>query len=355
MTNRPRLMVLALSALAVAGTACAATPHATESIGLRRVGLSLAFKDEKLKKAVPPRILVQVLPAPPELSSQPIPDFKPYIDTSAPPPSRPAVPLPSLPSCQKAKPGATPGAQAPIAIPKPPTAGKYLLFNEGTIKATVTGVDLTLPYPVITVMEIRNVQVTQQQSPLPPAPEQGPFPAPPAGLSGSGPVTTFDMVETLTPTNTVTETYRYDYAALYLVSRTVTNGPNSSTITPAPPVEVYDFKGVGTSWNSLAADTATHKAVATHGTTTSTRVIDACGTLVDTQEVTSDTTVADPGGGAVTGTQTGRSDVFDIATGLGGLFARRELHTTDVQQINGTQVNVTYDVVSTLGTLEPLP
>jgi hypothetical protein len=332
--KRSRAIAVILAS-ATLGAGCVSTPKASEDIGVKRVGLALAFKDETLAKPVEPKILVTILPAPPQVVAEVAPELAPF--TAPTTPVRRVVP--PLPLCPAAPADAAPEAPAPLSISKAPVAGRYRLFNDGTIKVSAPPLNITLPYPPITILEIKNVKTT---TPPPLAP----------GLPAV-PVTTFDAVETLTPTTTVAESFSYDDTALRLTARTITNGTATSRIVPTPAPRVYDFAGVGTSWTDVGSDVGGKQAVAIQDAIRSNRVVDMCGTLIDTFEVTATIQYVDLGTAATSGTQTGHNDLYDVAPQLGGLYARRELHTQDIINTGAAPVTLTYDVVSVLGQATP--
>ncbi len=340
----PRRMatVVALTGAVALGAGCASTPKYSEDIGVRRVGLSLAFKDEALAKPVPPNIIIQLIPAPPELTRQAVPDLTPFMDTTPRPlPSVPRKPLkPFQLPCPAAPADAAPDAPAPLVIVKPPKEGKYRRFNTGTVKVTTATLSLTLPYPFVTTMEVKNVKSGMVASAIP-----GGAPTP---------LTTFQVIETLTQTSTVTESYQFNDKELDLVSRSTKNDFGATVINPSPPLKVYDFAGFGTNLAAAGVDAPNAEGIAVQGKVSKSHVVDLCGTVIDTVETATQTTIsnlADPT--ASGGTQPGATDLTAVATQLGGLFARREFHTTEIVNANGTPVTVTYDVVSTLGQTVP--
>jgi hypothetical protein len=121
-----------------------------------------------------------------------------------------------------------------------------------------------------------------------------------------------------------------------------------------PAVKIYDAGGPGTSWNALGTDPATDRAMGFQGAVSKSQVVDACGALIEAIEVSSTTTIADAGNRNTSGTTTpGPADLVDYATGLGGVIAARDTHTTEVLTVNNAPVTIVTDVKSTLMSLMP--
>ena len=322
------------AAATVLATGCASTPRGHDDIGMARVGLSLAFSNKALEGApVPPTVIVRLIPAPPSLAAQSRPDLTPYARLAARPPA--------APPCPEAPGDASVPEAPPLRIPRPPQSGYYRLTNSGTVKLTADGETFTFPYPSITIMQVTNVK-TEDVATVPGAP-----------AAGTTPTTTFDEVTTVSPTSSVLERYRYTPSEMDLVARSQTDSGTTTTQTWNPPLKIYDTGGVGTSWTSVGADPAAGQTASLQGATKATQVVDACGSLVDTMEVTSTTTVIDAHSGQSSGTSCSGCDVTNIATSLGGIFAARHLHVTDHRTVNSSPVTIEFDVMSKLIGLAP--
>ena len=326
-TRRPYLLVASLLATA----ACASTPHGSVDIGVNRVALTLAFADKALSTGpVPPKVIVTLIPAPPGVPATPS-GLAPY----AVPKGKP-VPVPSPPSadvCPAAPKDAPKPPSAPLGLGAPPAQGYYRLVNAGTVKVTTDGVTLQFPYPAITTLQIKDVK---QSTSLP------------VQIGQTTAVTTFTAVTTVTPTDVITEQFQYTPSKLELVSRSENNKGAVTADTFNPPVKVYDAGGVGTRWDAAGADTSNGRVLNLQGTVDSSRVVDACGSLLSTYAVTSTSSLLDTSSGSTSGTTTGKTDLQAFATGIGGLVAYQELHRTQVTQVNGAAVTIETDVTSTL-------
>jgi hypothetical protein len=338
MNRRPLLVSLAAACLAL--SACASTPRDKDEIGIKKAGLTLAFKDEKL--AVPPEVIIQYLPAPEAIARQAVehPKIPIPVDPAACPPAQGSVDRP-----------------APFAISTPPKPGTYKRINTGTIKVTIGPLSAVVPYPRVTTMVVKNVRTTPGD---PPPPVPGAVPGSVTGAVPAvvtvGDVTTFDVVETVSKTFTIFEQYRYDLRSMNLVSRQVHNGDASQSLTPTPAPEIYGFGGLGSSWSGLGVDSRARTSVATNGNVERTEVVNLCGTPFDSVRVPSTTQVVNLRDQTTSGTRTAdnKQDILNIAPHLGGLFAVRELHTRDTLRSNNVPVLVDYDVVSVLASQEPV-
>jgi len=339
-----RRLGVCLAILSVLACACASTPRSHTDIGMARVGLTVAFSNQALASApVPPRVIVVLIPAPPSLLAERVPDLTPYVAPSLPTVVPTTTPLLPLALCPPALPGASVPGAPPLIIDTPPVAGTYKMVNSGTIKVTTDGFTFNFPYPPLTTMVVKDVKTSTVDT------------VPGVPSLGATSETTFEEVTTLTPTDVITETYEYSASQLALVSHYETNAGKTTGDTFSPPVEVYDTGGVGTSWEGLGADAARLEAMSFEGAIHATRVVDACGSLVDTMEVTSTSTLADLQTAQTSGTTPGDSDITDVATGLGGLFAARHFQQTDVETVNNAAVTIVYNVTSKLDGLTPTP
>jgi hypothetical protein len=329
--------------LAVAGTlaalltGCASTPRPHVEIGMSKVGLNRAFTNVDLPP-LPPEVIVRIIPAPPGLASAPVPDLTPFEVR----PDRPAPPKPTtvVARCPKAAADATVPGPAPFGFAAPPEPGRYNVHNVGTITLSAAGQTFRFPYPPATTVDISPSKVVD----VPVVP----------GLPVTNPHTELDLTTTLMPGHTVVERLQYDGATLDLVSRTETDRGPTTSVTWTPPVEIFATGGPGITWQDLASDDGARHALGIQGSVDRKTVVDVCGSLVETVEASSTTTVVELSSGATSGTTAGARDVLRVATGFGALFAEREQHTTEVRTVEGIPATITTDVVSTLDSLTPV-
>lgn len=325
-----------LAAVAAAGllSSCASTPKPGVDIGIARVGLSQAFTDKNLTP-LPAQVIVGLVPAPPQLVAQP--DLTPYIVPPGSSAIRPAAP--TAPACPAAAKDATVPGAAPLSISGPPQLGYYKLHNQGTIKVTSGTLSLQFPYPTHTYEQVTDVRQVETSA---------------APAVASTPRSQFTLTTTVTPTYVVTETYQFDKSTMDLVHHEETNDGAVITDDWVPPVEVFDESGIGKSWQDIAESTGSQRTFTINGTTTGKRVVDVCGSLIETVEAHTQTTIIDAATHQESGTTSGMTDIEAIATSVGGLAAYRELHTTNVLSVNGSPVTIQIDVASTLDNLQPL-
>ena len=327
--------LLALVAVAGVLSSCASTPRPSVDIGVSRIGLSQAFTDKNLKP-LPPQVIVRLVPAAPQLLAHP--DLAPYIVKDVPAPPLPPL-APPTPQCPAAPKDATIPGAAPLSISGPPLPGFYKLHNQGTIKVTSATLTYQLPYPTHTYEQVGDVQQVETSAT--------------PGLT-STPRTQFTVKTMVTPTYVVTDTYQFDNSTMDVVHHSESSDGVVLTDDWVPPVEVFDETGIGKSWQDIGASRGSQRTVAITGTTTGKRVVDVCGSLIETVEEHTQTTIVDPATQQTSGTSSGMTDVEAIATSIGGLAAYREIHTTNRLFVNGQPATVQIDVASTLDNLSPL-
>jgi hypothetical protein len=330
--RRRRSLALTMALIALVASGCGFNRPDPTQLGVRRLGLDLAYSDDSLKVKVPPQVIVKYVPAPPGSISALVPGAAAYL-----PPSNPAIAAPT-PTCPKAPPGALPAQVAEVAITRPPVAGTYLQHNVGTIKVSGT-VPLTFPYPSMSRVIIKDVRAVDTTDEVGTKTHQ----------------TTFTLEDEILPTYRIVSSYAYDTKQLNLVSRTVISGKASTSFRPAPPVEVVAFTGPGSSWDSAGVDTDTYTTLAVQGSIGKPEPVDVCGQLIDTQRISTDENQVDVADGTQSGTRSGQPAITNYALQLGGLPLRREQHTSQVVKTDNGPVTFTTDVVSTLMTVHPAP
>ena len=324
-------IVLALVA-GLTATACGSGEGALE-IGIRRVALDLAFSEEELAEPVEPRRIIQVVPTPPDVQEPA--DLGRF---RSPPPEPPTVPFEL---CPTAPPGAVPAAPVTFAIDDPPAVGAYTRHNQGSIEITGGPFPITLPFPFITRWEI-------------PAIEEAEVP-PPLGLGEPTTQVEWDVEKILSPTFTVVDRYRLLPDKLQLVGRTTTNGDYTTEFVPDPPIDFYVFGVEGSSWSSAGIDDEQGTAMLFQGSIESREIVDACGTPVDTYRVVASETMVNLRTGETSGTSEGDPNIFNVATQLGGLVVREDVHVTQTTRDpdTGSALVAEFDYVSTVDSIDP--
>ena len=157
-----RLVPTMVALVAVIATSAGCGTGAPRTlIGVRKVSLAMAFKDDALTPPAPTKVVLKVVPASPELIQQFVPDYQ-----------LPPRPLPALPPldqkafvlCPKAPPGASPDLPVGVAIKQPPKEGLYYTQNTGTVRVEGGVIPLTLPYPPFSTFRVSNVKQHEESN-----------------------------------------------------------------------------------------------------------------------------------------------------------------------------------------------
>jgi hypothetical protein len=315
-------------ALALVASACGPNHAPRTLIGVRKVSLSVAFSDEALKPPPQTPAAQQVL--------LPLGGLD-VVKIALPPTPK----LPAFELCPKAAEGATPDVPATSNITRPPEPGPYLKRNNGTVKVN-GALPITLPYPPITQVIIGHVETVTVDD----------------LYYGKEPVTTFESEEQLAPGLSVKSYYSYNPRELDLVKEEVITNGEVTTFSPVPAIQVLPFTGPGNTWAGGGADPDTKTTATVQGAIAGERkLIDICGTIVDTLEVSTTETRAALADQAVSGS--GNPDhpntpiVQNYAPQFGGLVMRREEHSQRTIKSDSAPVTLQIDVVSTLLSTKP--
>jgi hypothetical protein len=326
-----RTAVLAAVLLALL-PACGGGARHPVKMGLKRVGLDLAFKPDKDDPINLPPVLA------------PIPEFA--LDpggrlTVVPP----LAPRPSRFECPKAPPGAVPAAAVTSIIDKPPRRGEVTLRNTGTLNLTAGAFTFNGNYPPYTTKVIDKVDIV---TPPPDA----------FGQQGASTIE-FDVVKPLGDT-VFRDRLRATATELDLVEREIRTQKGSVIFRPTPAVELMALNAAeGDSWTSAGIDVDTGAAMTVQGLIVKREAVDLCGEMFDTYRVQSterlvsltgstpysvmtDDTQNTPGS-----TGPGSPNYYNVATHLGGLFLVDENHTKTTLTVDNVPVIVEIDVVST--------
>lgn len=329
--------LLALLLLGLVTSACASSGEGALEFGVRRLALDLAFVDENAAPPAKPEIIVQIVPAPPEVL-QPGFDFdRVRVAEDAPPPP---PPLPPLNLCPNAPPEATVELTVSPSVIDPPAAGRYLRDNSGTIELLGAGLPLRLPYPFISTWTVSAGEDVTRPGPL--------------GAPTETTATRFTVNKSLGGGFETTETYEIGEEALLLVERrTKTNGVET-VIRPDPAVEFFNYGAEGDDWVSAGADTENGFGIVIQGVIRDREVIDVCGDLIETFAIDYTEQVVNLRNGETSGTNADEPSVINIATQYGGIVVREEMHTTQrTTAPDGSNVVVNLDYISTLSSIEP--
>lgn len=334
---RAAALIVVLGALA-AGCSSGRDPL---EIGVKRLALDLAFKDETKADPVAPAQVIEILGLPDEGLALDEPDAPRRS------PVRPAELIPLIPPCPVAEPDNFPKEPVTVFFRGAPKPGVYGVHAAGTIRA-LGAIPFTVPYPFRLTYEVKNVTVTPA---VPPD-----LPNPPRDLVDQGNVVTYDLVKNISPTLQVTDSYRYNRTEFTLTKRVTKTGNRTVTFTPSPAIVLESMtSGDRDAWSSAGADRETNIAMVVQGTIEKREFVDLCGQNYDAWKVNSNEQVVNLDSGEQSGTDPQQPNVYRFANHLGGLVISEEGHFTTVIEVAGQLVPVEFDYVSTFDSVEPKP
>lgn len=340
MTARPRADRPVVAALVV-GMATIAAACSTGGdpfdFAVKKVPIELAFSEEELAEPVAPERIIRIVPAPPQVQ-QPV-DLEPFRRAPDAPPPPPEIPS-FLPDCPVAPEGAAPKEVVAFEVRNPPAVGRYPRHNEGVINITGGPFPLAFPFPPWSRWEIPAIEQVEQ----------------PDALGGEPTVNTEWNVEKIfTDTIKTVDRYRLTDTNIQLLSRTTVNGEESQVFTPSPPIEFYRFGVEDTEWTSAGTDLEAGTAMLFQARIERREVIDVCGEVFDTYRFAASETVVNLNTGETSGTQEGDPNIYNIATHLGGLIVREDIHITQNTRDpeSGVPLILEFDYVSVLDTVVP--
>jgi hypothetical protein len=360
----PVLVALALCGLFSA--ACAPKQDPLE-VGLRRVALDLAFKDETKAEPVSPRQVVTQLQVVDDALEEEVPEDEPprkgpkLIVVPGRKPEPPCVPAPA---------GAQYDVPTYAVVKDPPAVGSYTRHNTGTVKIETAAFNLDLPYPMKTNVDISDIQFVTATSYL------NSDDADSLGLPGevrdnpdAFPARVeFTMARSGPSGSKVVDTFRYSLGGatggdfLWLIRRETTVSGVKTVFNPTPPiryVKLFVTEGTDSEVTHAGVDRATNTALSVQSKIVGRESVDVCGSVVDTfrvqiQENFADLSQTPP---VISGNENGTANFWNIQFDHGMLLVREEVHSTyrGTAEIAGAPVPVTvrYDYTSTLDALEP--
>jgi hypothetical protein len=332
--------------LALSSTTACGTGAADFDMSVRRVALSLAFADEDKANPVEPRVIVRLIPAPPEA-------LLPDADLSN-------IPLSLPPKCPAAPEGAPVVDIGTYGIQRPPEAGTYKRHNEGNL--IITGaLPIRVPFPKSTRWELSDVH---EVAPPPPTEDAaGPIAGaenvvdnfPPGEVAGA-PMWEYTVRKVLTGQFTILDTYRLTSRRLQLLRRETITPDVTITFTPDPPITMLEHAdGEGHTWRSAGVDSETGTAMVVDGLVEKREPVDVCGTLHDAYRVVVTERLVNLTNGETSGTADGDPNVYHVASQLGGLVLREDLHFTQTIATADGPAIVEWDYQSTQDSTTPEP
>jgi hypothetical protein len=333
------MLALAVAFASVA-TGCGGSDADVE-IGVRRVGVDLAFQADKDIDKKLPKVEVVYIDAPPPLPS-PVLVRNPQqqIVILEPPP----VPVPVI-KCPRAPEGTPVEKLATAVFQGMPKVGTYEVNNNGLLSLVAGPLPLIVPFPTPTQERIENLN-TEVKNPLG-QPVEGAY--------------EYDVVVPIGQ-NSTTDRLRYTPGTgIELVERIYNQDGTVVDFKPLKPIKLVGLtSGEGNSWTDATTDPLTGITMTSEGKVGARERVDMCGTVVEAYRVesterlvslnpnspfASTTRDSDPT------TNEGKPNVYYVAPQYGGFFVKVETHTTTT--IGALTVNI--DNVALKSSLEPAP
>jgi hypothetical protein len=305
-------------------------------LGIKRVALSLAFADEGKAEPVAPKVVYQLIPAPPALVAS---------ATATPPAALPPFEPPAFISCPAAPAGSSPERAVLRLATAPPPAGTYPRRNTGKIHVEGGLAPLDLPYPPLSLWEF------SASTPVD-------VPGDPTGaVAPPEKDDQYTVKKSLTPDFFVIETLQRTSTGINLLKRETSANGTTSVFTPSPPVTVYQFGVENEEWRSAGVDQETSTAMLVTGKIVKREVVDVCGTLVDTYQAQYTEELVNLDTGEVSGTDPATPSTIDVAPQLGALVIKEDMHSTMRvrDEESGAPITITFTYVSTAASTEPVP
>ena len=332
---RRRRLAAAAAAAAVAVLAGGCGPTVPTQLGVANYASHLALGETRQTTAPTPAPAAELQPG-----------FPPFI--APPPPPQSGVPrftpivIPTLQPCPTASPGSAASDAAPAEIAAPPTAGVYSYRQTGYY--LIAGLKYpALPRVVRTLSNVKDVS---------------------AAHDGSDVLYQVVVDEVAEKTTTTYEVKQPAQPALGGINPNLSGGgiylfavdtvyyPNTPSATtdsfhPTTPVEIAPLPMlVGAQFAGAGADGQYQEEMDVKGTVVGHHQVDACGTLVDTWQVSIT-------GHVVTATSSRNlAATYDIATQMGGLSIGDEVATTGATPASS---GLFQDVTATIDSVTPSP
>ena len=178
----------------------------------------------------------------------------------------------------------------------------------------------------------------------------------PSGETEGAPMWEYTVRKVLTAEFTVTDTYRLTSRRLLLLQRETTTADGAMTFTPDPPLTLVEHAdGEGHTWRSAGVDVETGTAMVIDGLVERREPVDVCGTMHDAYRVVVTERMVNLATGDTSGTAEGDANVYHVASQLGGLVLREDLHFTQAITTADGPAVVEWEYVSTQDSTEPEP
>lgn len=335
MTTPLRRLLLPLVALALVASSCGTGNRSSYDVGLQRVALDLAFKDDELAKA-------------PVGTNVPLPIFGDALLSAV----RPTKPLPYVVHevCPTAPKDAVAPDVAPAGIETEVKPGRYIYRDAGTFE--VTGpIPIKGALPPISIRDYRDAKTVPQPNDV----FGGPVPA----------YHSWAVVQPLGATDFIKREFNATATALQLTGITIHIGDAEAVFKPNPAITFMDLgteNDPGATWDSAGTDPVTGTSMIVRGGVDRREVVDACGTVYEAYKIHNTERLVSLGGGSPFSQMSADAEdvpyapdphspnFYWVATEYGGQFLKEETHSTTTF---GSTI-ITIEGTSTIATLHAL-
>ena len=321
---------------AIAGlTATACGPHPAASIAMRSTALNLQFARPDLAKPIPPKILINLLPAPPA-------GFVPPVSSV---PSTPIIVVPPANTCPPPSKRAKPAAPLKTSTLGSPAAGFYVYNTKG--KATVSGGAQNVTVPMLPITQVAISKPTMADPDTTVVAE--------GGAPASGKETEYTVTTRLSDKLSQVDELMVSATSINLMQRTLSDGERTMTFTPSPQVQLVVFGAVGSSWKSKGTDSSSGSVMDYQGTIAGIKQVDVCGQFVKGYDVIYSATLTNPAEAEIIRTNSNDANTLLVAPQLGGLIVSQHIDTDDIRfnaSLSG-YLGVTLNYDTTVNRLTP--
>ena len=348
--------------MVLVSAACGGSEDPLE-IGLRRVALDLAFKDEEKAVAAEPNRIVRTVVEYVDFGEE-------IIWEDAPEPKRriPPVIPPRAPAkvCDVAPENDTPEIPAFHVRKGDPIVGTYERHNTGKIGFTAATLNGSIPFPSTSEWDIIDVSNQPRITALRPEDQKAHVPDPVQANTTAAPVAgKFTVVRIVRGLPTTYTTYEYSSTFLHLTERkSVARDGKETLFRPTPPIRfvaLNETEGTDSEVTFAGVDRQTNVAMTITSKIVGREWVDICGEVFDSYRVEWQEQLIDMSTGSptVSGNASDQFNVWNVQFDNGLLVLREELHYAiqTTTEVAGAPVPVTLsiDVSSVLDSMEPAP
>ena len=339
----------------VTAAACGSSEGSSFDVGLQKVALDLAFKDETLAKDAKPKDALGPLPV--EAQAELAGSFDLASGDLDPEP----LPIIIREECPKAPPDAVPPATVSREITTPVKEGRYIHREEGEfgIEGPIPLKGKLPPYSIRDYVDAKAVPQpdadTLKGEPIPtPAKEKVPDHH------------VWSVVQPLGATDYIKREFEATDVDLLLTKLTYKIGDATLVFAPDPAITIMELGADGgedASWEEASTDPDTGVSMVVQGKILDRELVDACGKVYEAYKVqsterivglfgrTAFTSTTDDAGDPTGAIRPGLPNVYWVATQYGGQFIKEETHQTI--SVGGTIISV--DGTSTVMNMTPAP